>query len=370
LTRRTPLHDRHLAAGARMTDFSGWDMPLHYGSQMEEHHRVRRAAGMFDVSHMLAVDVTGADAMAFLRRLLANDVARLDAAGRGLYACMLNLSGGVIDDLIVHRFDDHRHRLVVNAGNAESDVAWMVGCRDSWAVDAQITPRRDLAMLAVQGPAARAAVWRAHPAWQSVTEEMPAFTAAEAGPTLVARTGYTGEDGFEITLPADSAGGLWDALLADGVQPCGLGARDTLRLEAGMNLHGADMDAHTSPMECGLAWTVDRRTDRDFVGREALERQTPARAQVGLRLHERGVLRGHMRVRTACGDGEITSGTFAPTLGFSIALACVPRDSGAVPRPGTSVEVDVRGRWLPASIVKPPFVRHGQSLLEPRPFCC
>jgi aminomethyltransferase len=319
---------------------------------------------------MLAVDVTGREAMPFLRRLLANDVARLDAPGRGLYACMLNAAGGVIDDLIVHRFDDHRHRMVVNAGNAESDVAWMLQCRDTWGLNAHVTPRRDLAMLAVQGPAARAAVWRARPAWQALTADMPAFTAAETGTVLVARTGYTGEDGFEITLPATAAGELWDALAAEGVQPCGLGARDTLRLEAGMNLHGADMDADTSPMECGLAWTVDRRTDRDFVGREALERRAPTRAQVGLRLNERGVLRGHMRVRTACGDGEITSGTFSPTLGFAIALARVPRDNGAIPRPGTSVEVDVRGRWLEASIVKPPFVRHGQSLLEPRPFCC
>ena len=370
MTRRTCLYAQHVATGARMTDFGGWEMPLHYGSQIDEHHIVRRAAGMFDVSHMLSVDVSGPQSRSFLRTLLANDVDRLESPGRALYSCMLDETGGILDDLIVYRTGEDRYRLVVNAATADSDLEWMSIRRASMNCETEITGRRDLAMIAVQGPKARESFWRARPDQESRTRDLPAFAAAVDGDVMVARTGYTGEDGFEITLPASMAERLWQDLEHAGVRPCGLGARDTLRLEAGMNLYGSDMDRSTTPMESALSWTVDTRTDRPFIGREALASRTASKALVGLRLLDKGVLRGHMRLRTAWGDGEITSGTFSPTLGFSIAFARVPREAGQVPRPGTPVEVDVRGKWLPACVVKPPFVRHGQSLLDARPLCC
>ncbi|MEO8037438.1 MAG: glycine cleavage system aminomethyltransferase GcvT [Betaproteobacteria bacterium] len=360
---RTPLYDMHLASGARLTDFGGWDMPLHYGSQLEEHHRVRTAAGMFDVSHMLGIDVAGPGALAFLQRLLANDVAKLDAPGRALYSCMLNPSGGVVDDLVAIMLDPQRYRLVVNAATADKDLAWLRTNADEFRVT--ITPRRDLAMIAVQGPQAREAVWAAHPELRAATEGLMPFTATEHGSRLIARTGYTGEDGFEIALAAADAPALWQALRAEGVAPCGLAARDTLRLEAGMSLYGNDMTEATSPLESGLGWTVDRKAaERDFVGRPALEAAAPRRALVGLKLLDRGVLRSHMRVTTPAGEGEITSGTFSPTLGFSIALARVPRAGEAGPAVGTEVAVDMRGKPMPARIVKYPFVRHGKALIS------
>lgn len=360
---RTPLYDTHLACGAKLVDFGGWEMPLHYGSQVDEHHQVRQVAGMFDVSHMLGVDVTGAGSLPFLRRLLANDVAKLDTAGRALYTCMLNENGGVVDDLIVTLLGPQRFRLVVNAGTADKDLAWMNARIAADGADAKLAPRRDLAMIAVQGPQARDAVWSAWPESRAVTEHLKPFHAAEVGPRLVSRTGYTGEDGFEIALPAGDAPAFWETLRKAGVAPCGLGARDTLRLEAAMNLYGNDMDETTSPLESGLAWTVDLKDPaRDFVGRRALAAAAPKRTLAGLKLLDRGVLRAHMKVVTAAGDGEITSGTFSPTLGFSIALARLPKADGGGPQPGSDVEVDVRGRLLPARIVKVPFVRHGKAL--------
>ncbi len=361
--RRTPLHDRHRAAGARMVGFAGWEMPLHYGSQVEEHHAVRRAAGVFDVSHMTVVDVTGGGAEAFLRRLLANDVARLAAEGQALYTCMLNERGGVIDDLIVYRAGPGWFRLVVNAATREKDLAWM--CRHAGPHGVAVAERAELAMLAVQGPEARERTLPLlPPALRQAAAALAPFRAAHLGPDgwLVARTGYTGEDGFEAILPADEAGALWDGLLAAGVRPCGLGARDTLRLEAGLNLYGQDMDEDTTPLECGLGWTVAwEPADRDFIGRAALERQRaagPARVQAGLVLEARGVLRPGQTVRTPRGEGRVTSGGFGPTIGRSIALARVP--AGTEGR----VEVEIRGRALPARVVRPPFVRQGRIRIE------
>jgi aminomethyltransferase len=361
---RTPLYDTHLACGAKLVDFGGWEMPLHYGSQVDEHHQVRRAAGMFDVSHMLGVDVAGPDAVALLRRLLANDVAKLDSTGRALYTCMLNESGGVVDDLIAISLGPERFRLVVNAATADKDLGWIRTRLTDWKLDVKVSPRRDLAMIAIQGPGARDAVWSVWPDARAATEGLKPFHAVELGARLVSRTGYTGEDGFEIALPAAEAPAFWNALRAAGVAPCGLGARDTLRLEAAMNLYGNDMTESTTPLESALAWTVDLKdAGRDFVGRAALE-STPARgALVGLKFLDRGVLRAHMRVVTPAGDGEITSGTFSPTLGFSIALARVPKTDGVDPQPGTDVEVDVRGKLLPARVVKLPFVRQGKALI-------
>ena len=357
MTRQTPLHDIHRAAGAKLVDFAGWDMPLHYGSQIEEHHLVRRAAGMFDVSHMLALDLSGTDARPWLRHLLANDVAKLSTPGRALYSCMLNADGGVIDDLIVYHFTPVRYRIVVNAGTADGDLAWMRQNCSSFEVS--LAPRRDLAMIAVQGPQAIDAVWQAIPGSREATQGLAAFEAAEFGEMLLARTGYTGEDGIEISLPATQAEATWNALLGAGVKPAGLGARDTLRLEAGMSLYGQDIDASVTPLESGLGWTVDRKSSRDFIGRQALETRPVTRRVVGLVLLERGMLRAHQPVATEHGNGETTSGSFSPTMNCAIALARVPRAVA----PGDTVHVEVRDRRLPARVVKPPFVRHGKILV-------
>ena len=361
MLKQTPLNAVHRAAGAKMVDFGGWDMPVAYRSQIEEHHAVRRDAGMFDVSHMLPVDLAGPDGRAFLRYALANNVDKLAQKGKALYSCLLRPEGGVLDDLIVYFMREDRFRLVVNAATADKDVAWLRALLVERASGLSLEPRRDLALIAVQGPRARERVWQALPGSRTVSEGLKPFFAAEFEEYFIGRTGYTGEDGFEIVLPASRAVSLWSALAAAGVRPCGLGARDTLRLEAGMNLYGQDMTESENPLESGLAWTVDLVSDRDFVGKTALIVRPPARALVGLLLVDKGgVLRSHQKVVTAKGDGEITSGTFSPTLGKSIALARVP--AGVVP--GDTVAVEVRDRKLNARVVKPPFVRNGVVLVN------
>ncbi len=316
---RTPLYETHAASGAKLVDFGGWEMPLNYGSQIEEHHAVRRDAGMFDVSHMRPVDVEGVDAREFLRLLIANNVDKLTQSGKALYSCMLNDAGGVVDDLIVYFIRDDAFRVVVNASTADKDVTWMRQVAATRDFKVHITPRHDLAIIAVQGPNARAKFWQARPASRVATEKLAAFFAAQAGDLFVARTGYTGEDGFEVILPAHDASQLWNDLKAAGVAEAGLAARDTLRLEAGMNLYGNDMDEGISPLDAGLGWTVDLKTPREFVGRASLERDGARMTLVGLKLLDRGVLRSHQKVATAAGEGEITSGTFSPTLQTSIA---------------------------------------------------
>lgn len=360
MLKRTPLFDAHRNCNAKLVDFSGWEMPLHYGSQLEEHHVVRRDAGMFDVSHMLAIDVLGEQAKDLLQVILANNVARLKQPGKALYSCMLNPQGGIIDDLIAYYLADGVYRLVVNAGTADKDMEWITRQRDSSGLDVEVNARRDLAMIAVQGPNAREKFWQAHPAVRNDSAGLASFFGVAVSDWLIARTGYTGEDGFEVALPAGEADGLWQSLLAAGVKAAGLGARDTLRLEAGMNLYGQDMDETVTPGESGLQWTVDLSGSRDFVGRDAISELRPARKLVGLVLRERGVLRAHQKVQTPFGPGEVTSGTFAPTLGLSIAFARVPIEVGL----GDDVSVDVRGRNLLARTVKYPFVRHGQSLIN------
>jgi aminomethyltransferase len=355
---RTPLYDVHLAAGARLVDFGGWDMPVNYGSQIEEHHAVRRDAGMFDVSHMCVVDLRGDRVREFLRRLLANDVAKLTQPGKALYSCMLRDNGGIIDDLIVYFMDESWFRMVVNAGTRDKDLEWLRAQAGGYAV--AVEPRLDLAMIAVQGPNARSkAATCLDPAFAAAAMELGNFFGRAHEAWFVARTGYTGEDGWEIMLPATEAVSFWSKLLAAGVHQCGLGARDTLRLEAGMNLYGSDMDETTSPLESGLAWTVAwDPQDRDFIGRGALAAQKAhgvPRKLVGLLLEDRGVLRSHQKVIIpAVGEGEVTSGTFSPTLDRSIGLARVP--SATTDR----CEVEIRGRLLHARVVRPPFVRHGK----------
>lgn len=357
---KTPLYETHVAAGARMVDFGGWDMPVNYGSQIDEHQAVRRDAGMFDVSHMLTTDIVGPRAREFLRYLLANDVAKLKAPGKALYSCMLNESGGVIDDLITYFIDDTWFRVVLNAGRREIDLAWLR--RHAAAFQVEIRPRTDLAMIAVQGPRAREKAAAVLGERIAGALDLQPFFGREIGPYFVSRTGYTGEDGWEIALPVLEAPELWQNLKAAGVAQCGLGARDTLRLEAGMNLYGNEMDESVSPLESGLAWTVAfDPPERDFIGRGALEalraRGVP-RKLVGVVLEERGVLRSHQKVVVpGVGEGEITSGTFAPTLERSIGFARVPAATT------DRVEVDIRGKLLPARVVKYPFVRNGKVLI-------
>ncbi|MBC8024489.1 MAG: glycine cleavage system aminomethyltransferase GcvT, partial [Steroidobacteraceae bacterium] len=362
--KQTPLNAAHRRAGARMVDFGGWDMPVHYGSQIDEHHAVRRDAGMFDVSHMRVVDLDAGSAnegtRAFLRGALANNVDKLKEPGRALYSCLLRDDGGVLDDLIVYFLREDFFRLVVNAATAEKDIAWLRDLAAKRKPALTLAPRADLAMIAVQGPNARAKAWKAFPGSEAVTAALQPFAAAPFGDLFVARTGYTGEDGFEIVMPAVRAVGAWNALADAGVKRCGLGARDTLRLEAGMNLYGQDMDETVSPLESGLGWTVDLASPRDFVGKAALAAMVPQRKLVGLLLEgSGGVLRAHQSVHARERTGEITSGTFSPTLSRSIALARVPAGVAV----GEGVDVDVRGKRLPARVVKPPFVRNGKVLV-------
>lgn len=359
----TPLNQTHRDMNAKMVDFGGWDMPLHYGSQLDEHHKVRQDAGMFDVSHMLPVDIKGDNVRGFLRSLVANNVDKLTLPGKALYSCMLTPQGGIIDDLIIYFLSETWFRIVVNAGTADKDVAWMLKQRDELAPNLEIIPRRDLAMIAVQGPNARAKVWQVIPNSQAATEELKQFQSAVVDQYFIARTGYTGEDGFEIILPAADAPSLWRALHAAGVAPAGLGARDTLRLEAGMNLYGQDMDETKNPMESGLAWTVDLKSERDFIGKQALLDTPPTQQLVGLVLIDRGVLRSHQQVvgqRDGIEyQGEITSGGFSPTMNQSIALARIPVQIAV----GDEVSVVVRDKKLRAKVVKYPFVRNGKVLV-------
>ena len=354
---RTPLYQQHLSANAKIVDFAGWEMPINYGSQLEEHHQVRNDAGMFDVSHMVVLDLTGAGVTDFLRHLLANDVARIQMPGKALYSCLLNERGGVIDDLIVYYMNDNWYRMVVNAATRDKDLAWITAQTEG--TDVKIRERDDLAMIAVQGPNARDKAHAALGARIDPARELKPFFAVECGDLYIARTGYTGEDGYEIMVPAGQAGATWDALLAAGVKPIGLGARDTLRLEAGMNLYGQDMNEDISPLEAGLSWTVAfEPEDRDFIGRAALEKQKadgPAYKLVGLILEDRGVLRSHQKVVSEQGEGEITSGSFSPTLGKSIALARVPTATAE------RCQVEIRGKLLNARIVKYPFARNGKA---------
>lgn len=360
---RTPLYAAHVEAGGKMVDFSGWELPIHYGSQLQEHEAVRTDAGMFDVSHMLVSDIAGAGAKDWLRRLLANDVAKLGVVGKALYSAMLNDEGGVMDDLIVYRMneDETCYRIVSNGATREKDLAQFRKVAADFAVE--ITPRYDLAMIAVQGPKAVEKLLAVKPQWRETSGSLKPFQGKDMGEgCFLARTGYTGEDGVEVILPAADAPAFFHALKNAGVQPCGLGARDTLRLEAGMNLYGHDMDDGISPLQAGMGWTVDLKDEnRDFVGKSALT-ALKARGvdvkQVGLLMLGRGVLRDGMKVITAHGEGIITSGTFSPTLKQSIAIARVPAETGS------TAQVEMRGKAQDVRVLKLPFVRNGQKQFD------
>ncbi len=356
----TPLYNQHLEAGGKMVDFAGWEMPINYGSQVKEHHQVRTDAGMFDVSHMVVVDFTGKDCKKFLQHLLANNVDKLKRQGKALYSCMLNEEAGIIDDLIVYYLADDFYRMVINAATRENDLAWIN--KQAANFDLDIKERDDLAMIAAQGPNAREKLLATlDDASATQVSALKPFFGVQIDNIFYARTGYTGEDGFEIMLPNENVAALWNTLLSAGIEPTGLGARDTLRLEAGMSLYGTDMDTTTSPLVSALKWTVALAPkERNFLGRSALEAEIeakPATKMVGLVLEGKGVLRGHQHVMTESGTGEITSGTYSPTLGVAIALARVPADTG------DSCHVEIRNKQIPARVVKPPFVRNGKSCL-------
>lgn len=363
--KQTPLHARHLEEGARMVDFGGWHMPIRYGSQIDEHHAVRRDAGMFDVSHMTIVDLDGARVTDLLRRLVANDVGKLDRAGRALYTCMLTPAGGIIDDLIVYRRDGDSYRLIVNAATRERDLAWINEQAEGFAVD--VIERPELAMIAVQGPNARARAAEALPSnVAAVAMELKRFSAGwvetKGDEWFVARTGYTGEDGFEIVVPSAEADPLWQGLRAAGVVPAGLGARDTLRLEAGLNLYGHDMTDATDPFESNLGWTVSMDDGRDFIGRTALLQRQGARERqlVGLVVPGRAIPREGQRVSTPAGEGVVTSGSFSPSLDAGIAMARLPANGDG------AMNLDIRGKPVAATRVALPFVKNGKPTDEVR----
>lgn len=364
MTQRTPLFDAHTAHNGKIVDFGGWELPVNYGSQIDEHNAVRTDAGMFDVSHMLVTDVTGDNAKAFLQKLLANDVAKLSFVGKALYSGMLNDKGGVIDDLIVYRMNESEtaYRIVSNGATREKDSAHFAKIGEEFGVT--LTPRYELAMLAVQGPKAVEKMLAVKPEWADKVNALKPFVGVDLGNDwFVARTGYTGEDGVEVVMPADKAVGFFDELVKAGVTPCGLGARDTLRMEAGMNLYGNDMDDDTSPLEAGMGWTVDLKDEsRDFVGKSALvalKNDGIKVRQVGLLLAKGGVLRAGMEVVTDNGNGITTSGVFSPSLNQSIAIARVPADFK-----GETAKVIMRGKELPVRVLKLPFVRNGKKQFD------
>ncbi|MDP1603504.1 MAG: glycine cleavage system aminomethyltransferase GcvT [Legionella sp.] len=357
---KTPLHTQHLASSARMVNFHDWDMPLHYGSQIEEHHAVRNHAGMFDVSHMTIVDILGAGGRQFLRKLLTNDVDQLKHSGRALYSCMCNEHGGIIDDLIVYQRAPDNYRVILNSATRNRVMSWIQSKSKGFSIGLQ--ERKELAMLAVQGPEAFARILSVlNPAQIDAVSTLTQFESVDVDNWFFARTGYTGEDGLEIIVPANEIATLWRALLDAGVKPCGLAARDTLRLEAGMLLFGQDMDESTTPLESGLSWTVKLSPeDRDFIGMGALiyqKQQGIQRKMVGLILEDKGIMRTGQRVVVpGAPDGIITSGTYSPTLAKSIALARVPMKTGE------QVMVDIRGKLLPALVGKPRFIKNGQEV--------
>ncbi|MEL0092579.1 MAG: glycine cleavage system aminomethyltransferase GcvT [Pseudomonadales bacterium] len=349
--RHTPLIDCHRQDGAKLVDFSGWEMPIHYGSQIEEHHQVRQNVGLFDVSHMTVVDVAGADAEAYLSRLLSNNVTKVPV-GKAVYSAMLNHDGGILDDLIVYRLATG-FRLVVNCATREKDLDWMRLQAASFEVSIE-TPE-DYVILAVQGPNSLKVLRQVLvDAESQLAAKLKPFECFVSGSRLIARTGYTGESGFECIVDAADGIELWQSLRRAGAAPIGLGARDTLRLEAGMNLYGQDMDEETCPSAANLSWTV-ALDDRAFIGRAGLSDHPRRDArQIGVKLIGRGVLRsGYPLVEGDEVVGVMTSGAFSPTLECGIGLARIDREVA-------SLAVEIRGKRQPVEVMTLPFVPRGQ----------
>ncbi len=357
---RTPLYDMHLALGAKIIDFNGWDMPLHYGSQVDEHHHVRKECGMFDISHMSIFDIQGTQAQAFLQHVLCNDVALLETIGSAQHSLLLNEQGGVIDDLMVFRTDSG-YRLVGNAVTHQRVQSWLnehaepFACTVSW--------RNDLCLFSIQGPFTRERLSGILSSSRSqLVQTLEHHFAAADGDWFISCTGYTGEIGIEIMLPSTQAVDFMNELVGAGIAPIGIGARDTLRLEAGFNLYGFDSNEQISPLTTNMQHVVCWQPEsRNFIGRQALQTQQDkgvAEKLVGLVLEERGVLRAGQPVRIDNQiSGVITSGSFSPSLGKAIALARVPIDTG------DRAEVEIRHKWFPVRVVKPRFVRYGKILV-------
>jgi aminomethyltransferase len=356
--KRTPLYEAHRARGARMVPFGGWEMPVQYAGIIEEHRAVRTRAGLFDVSHMGEVELAGPGALPLAQRLVTNDVGRL-AIGRALYTPMCTPQGGIIDDLLVYRLGEEHLMLVLNAANTEEDLAWI---RSHAGEDVRVLDRTaEIALLALQGPRAQEVLERLTPAPLGAIRYYWCRQEVEVAgrPAIVSRTGYTGEDGFEIYCAARDAAHLWHAILEagrpEGVLPAGLGARDTLRLEAGLLLHGSDMDKTTTPLEAGLGWTV-RLQKGEFIGAEALRRQAAAgisRRLVGFTLEERAIARhGFPILHQGTAVGRVTSGSFGPTVEKSIGLGYVPPEYA---EPGQRIAVEIRGRAVPGAVATLPF---------------
>ncbi|CAA9525732.1 MAG: Aminomethyltransferase (glycine cleavage system T protein) [uncultured Thermomicrobiales bacterium] len=366
--RTTPLRDRHAALGARLVPFAGWEMPVQYAGIMAEHRAVRGAAGLFDLGHMGQVEVSGPDALAYLQAVTTNDVAAL-APGKAQYSLLPNERGGVIDDVIVYRRPDgDGYMVVVNASNRDKDVAWLLrhrGLRPD--LDVAVEDRSDrTGMIAIQGPKAAAIVGRLTEAKLAAIGDFAWAGGSVAGvPAMIARTGYTGEDGFEFYTARDRVGDLWDALLEagddDGLMPVGLGARDTLRLEARMPLYGNELADDIGPLEAGLGWAV--KLDKGpFVGRDAIaamKETGPPRRTVGFRCVERGGSpRSHFPVLAGGREiGRVTSGAMSPTLGHNIGLALIEQDAAGVGKP---LAIDIRGRPVAAVQVKTPFYKRAR----------
>ena len=360
--KKTCLYEKHLESSGKIVDFAGWDMPVNYGSQIEEHNFVRNSAGVFDVSHMTIIDLGGLDAEKYLRYLLANDIAKLTTPGKALYSAMLNHDGYVLDDLIVYRMRDS-YRLVVNCATREKDLRWLIQNSDGFRVSIEEKPR--LAILAINGPNSISMCCELVSSEDAARiKELKYFQGTELREWFVARTGYTGELGLEFIVPVEDAPSLWAELLELDVKPVGLGARDTLRLEAGMNLYGQEMDELTSPLSANMERTIAYDPpNREFIGRAALIAHNELRKAgkipvlVGLTLESRGMLRSGQKVLTERGEGLITSGGFSPTLKHSIALARIPNDS-------LSCEVELRGVPTALRIIEPNFVRFGKRVFK------
>lgn len=372
---KTPLYEQHQQSGAKLVDFGGWDMPIHYGSQLEEHKIVRQTAGAFDVSHMTVIDIDGKESRAFLRNLLANDVNKLTKPGKkaginkALYTAMLNPQGKILDDLIVYQRDGS-YRLVTNCATREKDLKWIR--EQAQPFDCRVQEQPDLAIIAVQGPDAIRLAKSVLPAEDGeFIDGLGSFESLSRGDLFIATTGYTGERGLEFILPSEAAPEFWKDLLKAGVSPIGLGARDTLRLEAGMNLYGSDMDESVTPLESNMGWTLAFSDDRDFVGKGSLCKQLDGgvtQSLIGLIMTDKGVLRSGYPV--FLGDspvGNITSGIFSPTLGHSIALARVRLSEAGVAEINSSdktLQVEIRNKLCKVEIVRPPFVRNGKKVYK------
>ncbi|MDZ4654498.1 MAG: glycine cleavage system aminomethyltransferase GcvT [Coriobacteriia bacterium] len=355
--KRTPLYEEHVALGARMVDFAGWAMPVQYAGIIEEHNAVRRRAGIFDVSHMAEFRFFGFEAKNALQRIVANDLDKIDELGTALYSVMCDEDGGTIDDLIVYHTGDVEYLVIANASNRDTDWDWITSHLPEKGVEAADESDRT-ALIAVQGPhAVKVVTELAGKGWEPPVRFNIAEAVLDTVPVLLARTGYTGEDGVEVLCHASHAAAVWRALLSfPEVTPCGLGARDTLRLEMGYALYGSDMDRGVDPVSAGLGWTLGL-SKGDFIGRDAIVRikeRGPERRLVGLTVSEGIPRHGYSVLHEGIEVGKVASGTYSPTLGYGIATAYVPVGLGS---PGTELEVAIRRKTAAAIVTRPPFVK-------------